>query len=74
MGMILSQIPKIERLIGDSIFGIVEVDTGSLSRHPLTTLWIIVEKLPQMQLCHGFVMRLKSRPSRRLVCCLVPHL
>ena len=41
---------KIERLIGDSIFGIVEVDTGCLGRHPLATRWIIVEKLPQMQL------------------------
>src|SRR3989454_1745994 len=43
------QLNKLQRFVGDAILRVIEVDPGSLRRHPLATLGIIREKLAEME-------------------------
>src|SRR5262245_21216074 len=46
---------EIERLVGDAIFGIVQVEAHGLDRHPLAALRIVREELSQMKIRRFFV-------------------
>ena len=51
-----------DRLVGDAVLRVVELDAGGLDRETLATPGIVGEELPQMLMAHRVVMRLQ-RPS-----------
>ena len=55
---------ELERLIGDAVLRIVEVDADGLDRHPLPALGVVREELPEMQLADLRVMGFEGLPRR----------
>ena len=53
-----------QRLVGDAVLGVVEIDPGALDREALPALGIIREELPQMQALSPLVVLLQRFPSR----------
>lgn len=51
-----------ERLIGDAVLRIIEVDADGLSRHALPALWIVREECPKMPLPNCLVMGVRGLP------------
>src|SRR5262249_5408613 len=56
-----------QRLVGDAVLRVVEVQAHRLDRHPLTPLRILGEKLAQMGAGHGRGMGLERLPGRGLL-------
>jgi hypothetical protein len=54
------------RLIGDSIFRIVQVDAGPLHGHPLTPIGIVGKKRPQVYIADLIVVLLEGYPRGAL--------
>ena len=49
-------------LVGDAIFGIIKEDARGLGRQPLSALWVLGEKLSQMEIANLFVVSLQGFP------------
>ena len=63
---------KPQRLVGDAVLGVVEIQAGGFHRHALAALRVVGEKLSQVQAADLLVMRLQRLPrwarrQRRLV-------
>ena len=59
---------QLERLVGDAILGVVQVEAHSLHRHPLAARWIVREELSQMKIRRLFVVRIERIPRVALDC------
>ena len=57
---------QLQRLVGDPVLRIVEIDSGTLGRQSLAALRILGEELPQMQPLHLLMVGLQRRPGRAL--------
>ena len=55
-----------DRLVGDAILRVVEVEAGGFGRQALAPPGIVGEELPQMQIAHRLVMRRQRLPRRAL--------
>src|SRR2546425_2830346 len=53
---------QLQSLVGDAIFGVVQVETHSLDRHPLAARRIFCEELPQMKRGDLFIVGLERFP------------
>jgi hypothetical protein len=62
-GLIREIKQQTDRLIGDAVFGVVEVETYSLKREVLGTLGIIREQLAEMQVLYLSIMLPQSLPK-----------
>ncbi len=51
-----------ERLVGDSVLGVVEEDAGRLGRQPLAPPRVVGEEISQVQIAHLAVMLLERPP------------
>ena len=58
---------ELERLVGDAILRVVEVEARRLGRHPLAALGVVREESPEMEVPDLLVMGLRglSRPAVR---------
>src|SRR5262245_14194799 len=65
-GLIGESKKKFERLVGDAILGIVQVEAHGFDRHPLAAIWIVREELSQMQLRRLLVVRVERVPRLAL--------
>ena len=54
---------QLQRLVGDAILRVVEVDADGLGRQPLAALGIVGEELAQVDVAHLAMMRLQSLPG-----------
>lgn len=49
-------------VLGDAIFGVVEVQTNSLERESLGALWVLRKELAEMHILYPVMMLLQSLP------------
>ena len=53
-----------ERLVGDAVLRIVEVDAGGLGRHPLAAPWIVGKELAKVQVADFGIVGFEGPPCR----------
>ena len=52
-----------QRLVGDAVLGIVEIEAGGFDRQPLAALAILGKELPQMHALDLLIVLLQQRPG-----------
>ena len=57
---------KLERLFGDSVFRIIQIQVRCLQNHPLTACWVLSEQFAQMQSAHLIEVRSQGLPRLAL--------
>ena len=58
---------QLQRLVGDAVLGIVEIDAGGLDHQPLTAPAILGEELAEVKTPDLLVVSLQRRPGRTQV-------
>ena len=57
---------QFERLVGDAVLGVVQVQAGRFNRQTLAALGVLGEQRPEMNVAHDFIVRRQGLPCRAL--------